>query len=150
MNLEHGSIAHAGVSHHSRSIALLEFQKGYFRAMLSLYCGRKCFAQTLAALRKKKQKQFIFQFPINFWSVFFAIYIYICFLLQPDLSSCRLTFLTDGFSRTDQRRKTFAVHIPYFALITPFLFGKIVRFSPLCVVSPQISFVRFVSSVCFI
>lgn len=150
MNLEHGSIAHAGVSHHSRSIALLEFQKGYFRAMLSLYCGRKCFAQTLAALRKKTKTVHL-PVPYKFLERFLCyLYIYICFLLQPDLSSCRLTFLTDGFSRTDQRRKTFAVHIPYFALITPFLFGKIVRFSPLCVVSPQISFVRFVSSVCFI
>lgn len=75
--------------------------------------------------QKKKQKPLIFQFPINFWSVFFCICIYI-YMLHPAAPSLVLsTHVFDWWlSRTDQRRKTFAVHIPYFALITPFLFGK--------------------------
>lgn len=79
MNLEHGSIAHAGVSHHSLSIAPLEFQKGYFRAMLSLFCGRKCLAQTLAALRKEYSSSSLY--------IFGAFFCIVCFILQPHLSS---------------------------------------------------------------
>lgn len=80
-------------------------------------------------LSEKQQKQFIFQFPIYFRSVCFCyVYIYIYVSSCNPISHQHLTFLTVIAVLTDQRRKTFAVHIPYFALITPFLFGKIVRF----------------------
>ena len=63
-----------------------------------------------------------------FGAFVFAMYIYIYVSSCNPISHQHLTFLTVMAVLTDQRRKTFAVHIPYFALITPFLFGKIVRF----------------------